>query len=382
MSRRKHSHDEELPFVALMDTMTNVVGVLIIVLVMMAISLANAVKKVMTDLVPVTEEQVEKTRREVEETKARVHGMSEAVTKAEDSVSRQARLDSLGKEVEQLGREAREKISPMADLEPMRRQVEALDGELRAKSAEAEGEKKRLEDLKVVVANLPEAKPPPDIPIRLPDSRAIPKDAKKDYFTVSALGVYHADPEEAKQVFLDEMNSPAGRRLEKQGPRKANEPRVLYDHAAMINYFAGKKLRSATFDITVNLEKGRVHPGITASVRPDAIESLQQALSFSSKYRNALRKVRAYPDKVVVFTVSADGYENYLALRDIADSDKIPAGWDFAGDGLVRIPDIMEITMNSLEAPPPPSQAPPPPPAPKPNPNAPKPLGAPTLKID
>ena len=45
MARRKRHSEEELPFVALMDTMTNVVGVLIIVLVMIGISLANAVKK-------------------------------------------------------------------------------------------------------------------------------------------------------------------------------------------------------------------------------------------------------------------------------------------------------------------------------------------------
>ena len=37
MARKAKPHEEELPFVALMDTMTNVVGVLIIVLVMIGI---------------------------------------------------------------------------------------------------------------------------------------------------------------------------------------------------------------------------------------------------------------------------------------------------------------------------------------------------------
>jgi hypothetical protein len=52
MARRKHS-EEELPFVALMDTMTNVVGVLIIVLVMIGIGLARSVNKVLSELPPV-----------------------------------------------------------------------------------------------------------------------------------------------------------------------------------------------------------------------------------------------------------------------------------------------------------------------------------------
>src|SRR6187402_3593435 len=70
MSRRKRqSHDEELPFVALMDTMTNVVGVLIIVLVMVGINLARSVNKVLSDLPPVTVEEHLEMKKKVEETK-------------------------------------------------------------------------------------------------------------------------------------------------------------------------------------------------------------------------------------------------------------------------------------------------------------------------
>ena len=57
MAKRKHREEQELPFVALMDTMTNVVGVLIIVLVMVGISIANAVKNILSDLPPVTPEE-------------------------------------------------------------------------------------------------------------------------------------------------------------------------------------------------------------------------------------------------------------------------------------------------------------------------------------
>ena len=59
MAKRKHE-EHELPFVALMDTMTNVVGVLIIVLVMVGLSVANVVKTVLEDLPPVTPEELER----------------------------------------------------------------------------------------------------------------------------------------------------------------------------------------------------------------------------------------------------------------------------------------------------------------------------------
>ncbi|MEZ0386098.1 MAG: hypothetical protein ACAI34_03455 [Verrucomicrobium sp.] len=63
MAKRREAHDEELPFVALMDTMTNVVGVLIIVLVMIGISLANSVRKILSELPPVTKEQLEELKK-------------------------------------------------------------------------------------------------------------------------------------------------------------------------------------------------------------------------------------------------------------------------------------------------------------------------------
>jgi septal ring-binding cell division protein DamX len=65
MARKAKPHDEELPFVALMDTMTNVVGVLIIVLVMIGIGLAKSVKKVLSELPLVSEEEHVKLKEEL-----------------------------------------------------------------------------------------------------------------------------------------------------------------------------------------------------------------------------------------------------------------------------------------------------------------------------
>ena len=55
---------------ALMDTMTNVVGVLTIVLVMVAISLARSASRVISDLPPVTEEQLREAKEKLERLKA------------------------------------------------------------------------------------------------------------------------------------------------------------------------------------------------------------------------------------------------------------------------------------------------------------------------
>jgi vacuolar-type H+-ATPase subunit I/STV1 len=66
MAHRKHAEEQELPFVALMDTMTNVVGVLLIALVMLGLSIATAVRKILSELPDVTEAQLEEVKQKVD----------------------------------------------------------------------------------------------------------------------------------------------------------------------------------------------------------------------------------------------------------------------------------------------------------------------------
>ena len=69
MARRKQHQEEELPFVALMDTLTNVVGVLVIVLVLVGLGLARAVNKVLSDLPNVEKKDLEQLQKQIAEAK-------------------------------------------------------------------------------------------------------------------------------------------------------------------------------------------------------------------------------------------------------------------------------------------------------------------------
>ena len=80
MAKRRHNHGAELPFVALMDTMTNVVGVLTVVLVMIGISIAHAVKKILTDFPPVTAAQVAESQASIDKTQAELAALAKKAT--------------------------------------------------------------------------------------------------------------------------------------------------------------------------------------------------------------------------------------------------------------------------------------------------------------
>lgn len=59
MAKRRSDGGGELNLDSLMDAVTNVVGVLMIVLVMMALNTAQMVQKILSDLPPVTKEEHE-----------------------------------------------------------------------------------------------------------------------------------------------------------------------------------------------------------------------------------------------------------------------------------------------------------------------------------
>jgi hypothetical protein len=364
MAKRKESHDEELPFVALMDTMTNVVGVLIIVLVMMAISLANAVKKVMSDLPPATQEQVDQTRQAIEALRKKIAEETARLTVLEPFRNQGARIASLDQELTRLRDEAAETGRQLVDLQPLTNEVARLDGELDGTMKEVAGEESRRSELKAMIAAIPDAKPLPAREVHMPAAKPIPKNAKIERFIVTSAGIYYVDIEGLKAAFLREFESPAIRDISKKSVRVGNQYRTQYSHRELRDYFAKHPVSWKGFEkVEVLLEDGRGNPGVAATLKPAAFEPSPQFLGFSSNYQRMLRVIRGKPDTIVMFQVLEDGNANYLAARDLSDRSGIAAGWEFGSDIIIRL-EIPEIQVDPIVDPNAPPPAPPPPPTP------------------
>lgn len=382
MAKRKESHDEELPFVALMDTMTNVVGVLVIVLVMMAISLANAVKKVMSDMPPATQEQVDQTQQSIEELKKKIQQENDQLVKLQSFKNQSAKIAALDQTVMKLKKEAQEQGKQLVDLDPLTNALARLDGELDGTKKEVAGDEARIAELKVQIAALPDPKPQPGKEVHLPAAKPIAKNAPIERFIVSSAGIYYINPEELKANFLKEMESSGARNISKTSVKVGKLYQSQYSHKEMIDYFAKHPLTWNNFEkLQVNLDNYRKSPNISGTLKPTAFEPFPQALGFSSVYQKQLRKIHEKPDNVVIFKVLDDGYENYLAARDLSDKAGISAGWSFGGSDLNISFDIPEILMDPIIDP---NATPTPKPTPKPtpNPNATPFIPPPSLKLD
>ena len=186
MAKRRHDGDHELPFVALMDTMTNVVGVLIIVLVMVGISLASSVHKILSDLPPVTVEVFEKLKKILSsKPPPDIKKIDEDQKKAEQALA--TAVEAL--KTLDLSQES-QKVK-FIDLDALRKQIVARKMERDAQKADHDRLQTELSKAQALLDQTPDYMPPPATVIRLPNPRPYPVKPNETRVLVAKQGALY-----------------------------------------------------------------------------------------------------------------------------------------------------------------------------------------------
>lgn len=184
MAKRKHREDVEINFVALMDTMTNVVGVLLIVLVMVGISIANTVKRVMSELPPVEIGEFERLQKQV---------ASDAPAKTPEELEKelaqlQAQRNKHTEELKNLDTTMESQQVVITKMDELTKQLEARRKERDAKKAAADALLAGVEKSKALLDTTPLPEVPSATVVKLPNPRPYPKDPHETRVLVSKDG--------------------------------------------------------------------------------------------------------------------------------------------------------------------------------------------------
>lgn len=187
MAKRRSDGGGELNLDSLMDAVTNVVGVLMIVLVMMALNTAQMVQKILTDLPPVTEEEHKQMQAKL---KAIPPPPADPLKIVED---KERAEQALKKAVEQLKTvdttELQAQIKFM-DLDSFRKKLEDAKKEREKEKVVMDKLLTELENLKEAIDTTPKPEPlPPPTYVRLPNPRPYPKDPQETRILVAQAGV-------------------------------------------------------------------------------------------------------------------------------------------------------------------------------------------------
>lgn len=351
-----------------MDTMTNVVGVLIIVLVMVGIGLARSVNKVLSELPPVTVEEHAKLKKEVEETKPK-HDLQ--------------KVDEENKKLEQDLRKSTEALQTLdvttdkqavklIDVDDLQKQLEAKRKERDAKKSAVEKMLAEVDQLKARLDTTPVYTPPPAVVVKLPNPRPMPDKAEVQHFLVAGGRIFYLNDEQFQEMVEAELRraeatiaisketvkGPDGKPVmvrDKAG-RTSPQRKIVYDAKKLTDYFARVHLgnRDVKVEVIPTATSNRIPMKITPL--PNAGETIEQAKSLISVFQTLLKKFKADPKAVVWFHVFKDSIPTYLAAREYADQIGVPVGWDIYGQPTFSRTMPPEYTLNIT--PPPAAPAP------------------------
>ena len=324
--------------------MTNVVGVLIIVLVMVGIGLARSVNKVLSELPPVSVEEHAKLKQEIEATTPK-HDPKKV---EEESAKLQQELKKTTETLQTLDVTKDKQKVKLVDLDDLEKQIAERKKERDEKKSAVEKLLADVDKLKQQLDTTPVFKAPPATVVKLPNPRPMPDKAEVQHFLVIGGRILFTNDEEFSRLVEQELKKsestlalsretvkgPDGKPVmvrDKSG-RLSPQRKVVFDPKKLADHFT--RLRLGSREIKVEVAPAATSPRVPIRLTPvaGAGETIEQARSLVSVFQTLLKKFKTDPKAVVWFHVYKDSIETYLAAREIADQMGVPVGWDLYGN--------------------------------------------------
>ncbi|MDZ4289364.1 MAG: hypothetical protein U0984_15480 [Prosthecobacter sp.] len=200
MAKKSSLGDSELNLDSLMDAVTNVVGVLMIVFVMMALNTARTVQKVLSDLPPVTKEQHEEMQKQVKTLPPPPADPKQLVEDKKKTETALLKAIEQLKTVDVVDLESKMKFM---DLDSFRKQLEVAKKQRETQKVEVDKLLVELERLKALLDQTPVYQPPPPTFVRLPNPRPFPGKVNETRVMVAKQGLLFLNDKNFMQPIVD-----------------------------------------------------------------------------------------------------------------------------------------------------------------------------------
>lgn len=368
--RRRNNDTEDVSLDSLLDTMTNVVAILVILLIVTQLGVSDAVKRIAAKN-PVDPEQVAATRKSVERKRGRLETLKALAESTPDSPveignqlkSTRVDIENVRKKIKQSETEEKRLLllaTAQAEQKSKLEELTRLNEEIQSKLSEIQKIEAQLEKIPVRSAI-------PTRVVNLPNPRPAPRGAKPFLMLIRNQRVYPLDFE----YFRAQAES---RALEIIDRLKLNrDPRKGIDAGKFLTAFNRKKLRDKFFEVTMKANG----PTPVLVFQPIANKGFDHRLLTNrlGPFHRSLASMN--PQQFYIsFLVWADSFETYLLARQACSQHGLAAGW-----APQSTPRPYERNLGGklrFGPPPPPPKIDPNKPKPKPNPN-PKPVPIDTI---
>lgn len=352
MARRKNA-SSELNLDSLMDTVTNVVGVLMIIFIMMALNIARTVNRILSELPPVTIEELADLKHKLEQLPP-PPDTEENIKKKTELTEETAK--KLTEELKTIDLSAVQQGVKFMDLDEIRQKIERAKYDRDKEKAELDKLFAEVDRLKKLLDTTPEYKPPPPAYVRIPNPRPIPAGAVREAFLLANGRVIYLNDRAFMDVVQRELLKNRDALLADNHPKvNSSTPpaSIRYSKDKVLAWAERARIGDRT--LQVKLAALPTAPAFNVQLTPmeGAGESEQELRNPASFFQRALRKFKGEPNKVVWFYVFKDSVPTYLAAREIADSIGVPVGWQITGQEFfsMRLPNVAYAPFTAPPAP-------------------------------
>lgn len=317
---------------SLLDTMTNVVGILVILLIVTQLGVGEAVDRIRENLPEVSVEEHE----QAQAANRNLRDLLENAQRDDDDAQRrlserERRLESLRSEIAELRiDDESQDVADLGNVEDELSALQTLKSELEERIPDME------EQMRLLRAQASEIGPPPEpieSIIRIPDPRAAPDGAGRRWIFCRGGRIIYVDIQSLRGELARriQMHRRILLRTEGDSPlasirTQAQEREAVYDRTKIIDYFERNPIQIGghRFRFHSNPRQRVVFPVINPSPREGfTVHDIQRPMS---SYRRLLQEIKRDGD-YIRFVVYPDSFEAYLEARAIAEEKSVPAGW-------------------------------------------------------
>lgn len=196
MARRPKA-DEERSMDSLMDALTNVVGILLLILIISSLGISAAVKKVVENLPEVTKEELEAIKVSREKSLKNLEELRQTHQKTQDNLPTPEEAAQIAVELDDFEKNNQELADKTADIAEWHKKVEELEAAKVENDAKVQTADARNRELAALLATTPEQKALAAKEVLMPNPRVAEADSRALYLVCKAGRLYFiGDPYE------------------------------------------------------------------------------------------------------------------------------------------------------------------------------------------
>ncbi|HWL10185.1 MAG TPA: hypothetical protein VNQ76_17400 [Planctomicrobium sp.] len=371
MKPRPKPLGDDLDLDALMDAMTNVVGVLVLVLLMTQLNVQEAVRHIISNST-VTQTDLTEAQKKLEELTQKKETLNNQLDEFNIASERErlARMqDTLSARKKLLEEQKKQQNQFAMKIEDDKKKAEKNEKEIKLNEEQREKLEteltealKKKADLQARLDKTPVKPAPPPKVVSIPNPRPAPEGAKRLYMVCANNKLYPLSVDDIRKDSEEKSKAIVARYRLLQDPAQGIDPEKFE------NYFTKLPPSPDEFVATEYFVNNKTWPRIKFVPKENKGVTVDQLMNPRSTMRRFFTTID--PNKFyVVFDVLPDSYDVYLTARQALMLSGIQAGWEPRPQDWVFETSVPNIRLG------------PPPPPPK-NPPAPTPPAKPGNVID